>query len=376
MGKRQDTLSGLLLRGARSKGSQPYLIHASTGSVCTYQEACAAAERAAAGLEAQGAGRGARVAFVLEDDLQVVVSLLACARLGACASFLDPGLPEPRVSAGLKVFRPRLVVRSRDVRAMLRVPGTRSPGPTAPARAEDPLVSFLGEGRSAVHTQSSLLAGAEALAERFKPLGAGAEWCLWPGRAYPALLDAVCALLRGGSLVLGGASLLKTSAGPALERLRVRALDLPASMLTLLLRKTMGSGSPAFPEGVRWVRCSGGPFPEREARAFESSSGVPVVALLSAAESGPVSSTQARLGARPPGCVGRPLHGCDVRILDSRGRAKPPGRSGEVAVRSKAVMTGRVPTGGSVRLDPRRRWRRTGLQGRLDRKGDLHLPAT
>jgi long-chain acyl-CoA synthetase len=331
-----------------------------------FDEALDLAGRAAAGLTRLGTRRGDRVAFVLRDGPEVLLSLLAVSELGACAVFLDPGLSPGRRKDALRVLGPKLIIEADAAARLLRGRRPKASASKDRGRPGDPAVVFRGipvcaRSQWVVHTQGSLLAGAAALAERFASLGRGSEWCLWPAGSYFGLLDAVCALQRGGRVVLGGWS------PAAAEQLQAACLDLPLPVLSSF----SGGGARARrpPEGLRWVRCSGGPVPERAAQGLERSSGIPVVALFGGPLWGPVASTQPSLGARKSGCVGLPLHGCDLAVFDRSGRRSRPGQPGEIAVRSAGQ--------GTLLFDGRassaHAWRRTGVRGALDRDGELHL---
>jgi acyl-CoA synthetase (AMP-forming)/AMP-acid ligase II len=72
--------------------------------------------------------------------------------------------------------------------------------------------------------------------------------------------------------------------------------------------------------------------------------------------------------------VGKPLYGVELKIVDSAGKALPPGEIGEIATRSAANMAGyfNMPEATAETLDAQG-WLRTGDAGYLDDEGYLYL---
>lgn len=78
------------------------------------------------------------------------------------------------------------------------------------------------------------------------------------------------------------------------------------------------------------------------------------------------------------GSVGKPVQGCDIRILNTRDEDCAPGHAGEIVSRARYVMPGYLnrpdATAESIWTDASgRQWLRTGDIGRLDEDGFLYI---
>ena len=77
--------------------------------------------------------------------------------------------------------------------------------------------------------------------------------------------------------------------------------------------------------------------------------------------------------ARRVGSVGLPVPGCEVSIQDDAGQALPPGRDGEICVRSPGVMTGYWHGAEASATALAGGWLHTGDIGHLDEDGYLYV---
>lgn len=96
--------------------------------------------------------------------------------------------------------------------------------------------------------------------------------------------------------------------------------------------------------GVRSWISSGAALPEELERALRGH-GIPVRQLYGSSETGTLCLSDpgcAGPGDTEPGCVGRPLPGVELRLVDARGTPAQPGEAGEVQVRSPALFDGYV----------------------------------
>ncbi|MFJ7778758.1 AMP-binding protein [Streptomyces yangpuensis] len=83
----------------------------------------------------------------------------------------------------------------------------------------------------------------------------------------------------------------------------------------------------------------------------------------------------AAVGGRPEllGSVGRPVEGVEAEVREERGGAVPAGRTGEVWIRSAAMMSGYWGRPGATAEVLRDGWLRTGDLGHFDADGYLYL---
>jgi long-chain acyl-CoA synthetase len=135
----------------------------------------------------------------------------------------------------------------------------------------------------------------------------------------------------------------------------IQRKPLPAAIVASIHRERVRTliGSPVLfslladhgpqPEDLSTVQhyiSSGAPLPLDLAARWRERYGRPIHQLYGSSETGTISIEQE--GGSPPGCVGRPVRGVFVRILDSAGAPAEPGSSGEIAVKGPAMMSGYV----------------------------------
>jgi long-chain acyl-CoA synthetase len=173
-------------------------------------------------------------------------------------------------------------------------------------------------------------------------------------------------LLHGASLVLMRNF---TPAGLVDAVARRRAQVLIASPFLLSLLVDHGAG-PEYFSSVDLCISSGAPLSRELAALVKARLGMRVRQLYGSTETGTVSIERDG-GSQDEGSVGKPLNGVEVRILDNDGGELGAGETGEIAVRSGAVMPGYLD-------DPEENARRyhsgfflTGDLGRLAPDGSL-----
>ncbi|MHB8452050.1 MAG: class I adenylate-forming enzyme family protein [Mycobacteriales bacterium] len=148
-----------------------------------------------------------------------------------------------------------------------------------------------------------------------------------------------------------------------------RAALVPA-MLAMLLAQPLED---ADLSALRYVSVGAAPLaPELVAEFERRVPGAEILEGYGCTESGAVISSN-RPGARRLGTVGLPIPGYEVRVVDPADRAVPPGVAGEVVVRSPGVMAGywRAPQESADTL--RGGWLHTGDIGILDQDGYLRV---
>lgn len=116
---------------------------------------------------------------------------------------------------------------------------------------------------------------------------------------------------------------------------------------------------------------SAAPIDAASYRDIEKRYGCRIVTMYGLTEAFPIA-LKALVDEGVPGTSGRPNPDFDVRIIDERGNALPPGAVGEIACRPKrahVMSEGYVSQG--LRVDPHPQWFRTGDLGRLDADQNL-----
>lgn len=356
-------------------------------AVWTHGDVHAAAARCAGVLAGYGVGPGDRVLLALPDGAAWVVSFLACARLGAVAVTVNPGLARSEHRYMAEDCAPALVLA--EERLHSRFPGTpaltgaalleegagRAPaaaaaptGPDAPLyvqytsgttgapkgvvhRCANPAlylervglpVTSVGPGDVTLSVSKMFFAYGFGNAFVF-PLMTGSAAVYVPGRPGPAeIADLV---RRHGVSLLYGV--------PAVYATLVRETSRPD---LVGLRLAVSAGERLAPDLGE------------EARDLL---GVPLLEQLGSTEAGHgfCSNTAAR---NVPDTVGRALPGFRVRVLDRDGVPVEPGATGELQVSGPTLMRGYLNLPEETRRTlPADGWLRTGDLVSARASGDL-----
>jgi long-chain acyl-CoA synthetase len=126
------------------------------------------------------------------------------------------------------------------------------------------------------------------------------------------------------------------------------------------------------PNALRWVLSAGAPLGEEIARRAEARLGVEVRQGYGMTEA-TFSAINAPPDERCFGCVGRPVWGVELRIVDGEGRDVAPDQTGEVLVRGHNLMSHYLDdpeASAAVRVDG---FLHSGDVGRLDADGRLYI---
>ncbi|MEV7600705.1 AMP-binding protein [Kitasatospora sp. NPDC089797] len=205
--------------------------------------------------------------------------------------------------------------------------------------------------------------------------------------ARPALLSGACFLLctplsHGGgatadlALAAGGTVVLQEGFAAeevlaAVERHRVSRAYLPPHLLYRLLdHPLLATTDTGSLRRVGYTGCP--PSPRRLAEATRRLGRV-LHQTYSLTECGPVSrlSPDEHLDPRLLTTAGRPYPDTEVRVLDEEGLPLPPGRTGEICVRTPTAMAGYWRDPESTGRVLREGWLHTGDLGSLDAAGYL-----
>lgn len=89
--------------------------------------------------------------------------------------------------------------------------------------------------------------------------------------------------------------------------------------------------------------------------------------------SGGITTLSPQDAARKVACVGTPLIGVEMRVLDEKGMDVTPGEVGEVVFRGNNLMKGYYKDEAATEEAMRGGWMRTGDLGRLDEEGFLYI---
>ncbi len=378
-------LASAVLLAARNHPERPAVVTSEQN--ITWGEVNRSSESLAVHLAAHGVRPGDIVALSMHSGALWVVAATAINRLGGAIAGVSPVLTASERTTMVDTLRPRLVLADRDLAdgLPLRTPvlelsrsgldtstppvagiggdhlheGTR--GHTRPAYAICFTSGTTGAPKAAVFSESA----AEAVNRM--DLGEDPE----PGSGGDVISSTQFAHV-GFVLKLPGHALVgstihvmdrwnATEAIWLIERYRITTLGVVAPQLALILR------SPALEHAdlssLRTVIAGGAPSPEPLVREAIDRLGVSYSIRWSSTESGGVGLA-ADISGRDStaiGTIGSPRRGVQARIADADGTPTADGDTGELQIRSDAVMDGYLgdPDSSAAAFTPDR-WLRTG----------------
>ncbi len=362
-------LTATLQQAARDYAERPAFISAG-GRATSFEELEQAAQQVAAGLHERGLGEGSVVGLVLPSDVDYVAIYLGAARIGAVTAGINPLLTAAEASGCLDRLGADLVVVDPQL--------VHLAGPGAATRVEqlegggDPTTAG-GSLRSGAGVSERALAGLAAGPDDERPVcicftsgSTGEPKAAWFGNRQ---LRAVAQIDEGGDWGAGhGISstqfahvafmtklpwmlacgrtthlLERWSAGSALKliaRHRMAAVIGVAPQIALMVRHP--SSTLLDFSAVRAVVAGGGPSAPELVQSARERFGAPYSIRYSSTESGGVGLGTALDADDDEAChsVGRPRRGVQAEIRDPAGKRLDPGETGELWLKSPAVMSG------------------------------------
>ena len=331
---------------------------------CAFAKFWRRIERVTAHLQSTwGVQRGDRVAWLgFNHELQLV-TLVACARLGAVFLPLNFRLAVPELQQVMQDAQPRLLVHDShhaDTALALQAEGlkhthhdtliaTASPrGLPLPnmhrdVHSELPLLLVYTSGttgvpKGAVHTQAALLANARASAWAHGFMAGDKVLSTLPMFHVGGLcIQTLPALLAGIEVVLHPRFDPAAWLGEMATSRPTLSLLVPATMRAVFEHPRWAETSLACLRGIM-TGSSTVPVPYLESLHAR---GVPVGQVYGTTETGPVSivlrlpEAMARVGAS-----GWPQPEAQVKLIDAQGQEVGPGETGEVCLRAPNLMRG------------------------------------
>jgi acyl transferase domain-containing protein/acyl-CoA synthetase (AMP-forming)/AMP-acid ligase II len=351
---------------------------------------------------ALGVGRGATVAFCLDNSVELVEGLLATVRAAAVGVPLSPRGTHAELAALLADCDPDvLVVDRRQLARIASVVGERSPrlvvtgvGPVpegvlhfddlvADGRAPGPRDDLAldepawllytsgtsGTPRAAVASQRSALWSPVAC---YVPrLGFSADdRLLWPLPLAHTYAHSLCVL---GTTVAGGSARITAAREPAaLVRLIEEFAPTVLGGVPLTYQQLLDAGLGEVPS-LRVCVTAGAPSDPELRERVEERFGAPLLDGYGSTETCGKITMESPAGPRVRGSSGAVLPGMEVRLVDPGTGAQVVGGEGEIWVRGPGVMLGYrdgagAGTGAGADGDG---WYRTGDLGRWGEHGYL-----
>jgi acyl-CoA synthetase (AMP-forming)/AMP-acid ligase II len=385
-------LREVLGEAARRFGETPAYV-ASGGWPVTYAALDRASDEVAVGLARRGVGTGDVVALVLPACPEYFVAYLAAAKVGAVTAGVNPRLSAPEREGVLTVAGPKLVLATADLApaswpveevapapsadAMLH--SLRTPGDAPPALPDDPerpvAIIFTsgttGAPKGALFCNRQLSAiVAIDVGDRW---GGGASQLAGTALAHLGPMTKLPGNLRQGATAYLTARWRAEDALRMTSELKMTSIGGIPTQVALMLRV------PDFDRydlsSLRAIVIGGGPATPSLVREARQRFGVPVSSRYSCTEAAIGIGTG--LGDPPEDAeesVGKPLAGVELFLLDDDDRPVRAGETGQVCLKSPAVMSGyyRDPAATAAAFTAQGAVR-TGDLGWLDDRGRLHL---
>ncbi len=316
------------------------------------------AARVAAGLAARGIGAGDRVALLLDNRPEFVVTLFACLHLGAIAVPLGTRLQGPEIAYILDHCGARLVVHE-DALADRLAPGREAvalsdfaalepdlgaPPPAAPAEEDTAVILYTsgttGRPKGAMLSHLNIVHSLMHF-EHCMGIGPGDRLLLAvPASHVTGLIALILAAVQARAclIMLNGFRARDFLELAAAERM-THSLMVPAMYNLCLLDPDFA----AFDLSAWRVGGYGGaPMPEATiARLAET---LPALGLMNAygatETTSPATMLPAHLTSDHLDSVGLVLPCADIVVVDADGIAVPPGHSGELLIGGPMVVRG------------------------------------
>ncbi|MGW4596890.1 non-ribosomal peptide synthase/polyketide synthase [Streptomyces sp. NPDC004457] len=357
------------------------------GTLLTFAEAEARANRLAHRLIARGAGPGDLVALLLPRSADMVLAQLAVTKAGAAFLPVDPAYPEERIALMLRDAAPALTLDAKEVADLLAAPPDDVPGHrpgdadrTRPLDLDDPAYVIYTSGstgtpKGVVVTHRGLAAFCAAEAAHYE-VSAGDRVLAFATPSFDASVLELCMSLPHGArlVVPPPGPLLGAQLADVLRAGRVTHTLLPPAALATLPDGTPGT-LPDLKTLTVGADACGAELVARWAphHRMVNSYG-PTEATVVATWSAPLEAD----GTAPP--IGRPLPATRAYVLDARMRPVPDGVTGELWLSGPALARGYLGrpglTADRFRADPfgppGTRMYRTGDLVRRDSAGELH----
>lgn len=347
------------------------------------------------GLTARRLSRSDRVVLMLGNTPEFVASYFGILRAGLVAVPINTGYTAVEVASVLRSAGARLLIADHDSVAVaqqaahetgtdLIVTGTdgwrhltvgSTPPPQEPTDSESLAVLMYTSGtsgrpRAAMLTHRALIANLQQLGRLDSP---------------PALTDDDVALLvlpmfhiyalnalLGMVAFRGATAVLSDRFDPAetLELIEMFDVTAVAGAPPMYLAWSDVPAARQALGGVRVLLSGAAPLPTSVFQQF-ASMGLTVWESYGMTETSPAITSSLVTGVAKPGCVGAPVPGMEVRLLDADGNDVDEGDPGEVVVRGPNLFSGYWPDGdGGPDADG---WWQTGDVAVQDEAGDYYL---
>lgn len=364
--------------------------------------------RVANGLAALGLAAGDRAVLLMENGLEMTLTLFGILRQGCVAVPLNVSVNDAAIGAMVEDARARAIFASGDHCA--RIEALRAVNPIVAAarriavgaslpgwtrfddwhRAQSAQLATLvrpeqecnviyssgttGIPKGIVHTQRCRASWAADLAQVLRYRSDCVTLCslgLYSNITWVAML---CTVYVGGTMVVMS-SFRPAAALDLIERERItHGTVVPLQIERLLAEPSLEGRDLA---SLDTFMCCGSPLPVEAKRAFPKHFGCRLIELYGLTE-GVCTVLAPEDFERKTASVGKPFLGTDLKIIGDDDREVSDGATGEIVGRGPLLMSGYLDrddanADATWTDDCGRRWLRTGDLGRLDPDGFLYV---
>jgi carnitine-CoA ligase len=400
-------LGTLLARRASEQGDHPFLVMAG-GLRLTYAEFNERVNRVAHGLDAAGVGPGDRVAIMLDNSLEFLLTSYALKKLAAVEVAINTGFRGAGLVHTVNLTGARLMVTEdafvealsdvvddlehlASIALVGDVVGARRALPSLAVDAFDGLVAdradeprrevrdtdlatvlftsgTTGPSKGCMLSHRYGLRTGEMIATRLGMRASDCLYCPFPLYHVDAAFLTVAPAIILGSRAAIGARFSASRFWDEVRELDATIFDFMGATLTILWKADGRPDDADNPVRLAW----GVPMPTWRGE-FERRFDLKLVHGYGLTD-GAMPCWEDPDGDEPAGSCGRPSHPHEVRILDEHDDAVAPGEVGEIAIRSleaDVVMKGYWGMPEATLETFRNLWLHTGDLGRMDDDGHL-----
>lgn len=343
-----ETFAELLAICAREQPDHPAIEDGER--VVTYAGLDALTNTVAANLQAAGLGQGDRVAVLLPDSADHIITLCALSRIGAIIFSLSPSASKSEIAGSLEITRVSMAIADPDV----ALPGgigrlfidDISGKPTAPfdppkLTADDPLMlvqtsATTGAAKFFLRSHGQSVEWARRYAE-CQELTATDRIVSLVGLSFHAGRSMAFTSLYGRStLVIVPVRHVDDLVADVNAR-RISYLKLTPSHLGALVSFAR-DGQPLFPD-LRLLSVTSAPITNKERQLARERLTSNIVELFGTNETGPLLlATPADQDAYPD-AIGRAVEDVAVAVVDEDARPLPPGETGSLRFKGPGFIS-------------------------------------
>jgi len=400
------SLNGMLAAVAGQYGDKTAIV--SGGRRVSYAHLEEASNRIANALIKMGVSRGDRVALLLANSAEFAITFFGIAKIGAIAVPLDTKFKNAEITSLFNDFQPRvLVTESPTLDSLVPIlPGFQSIKHVIDLSTEphSQFLTYKGLLKSSPADRIKIEPAPENVAliiytsgPAFSPRGImlthgsiateamisgdGFEqtnkdivplFALPMHHAAGLIIVLLTSFIKCSTVVmLPGVSI--SSLLETIEKERCTLLIGVPFIFTMMINFAEQEGIHYDLSSLRLCAAGGSALPVNVSRQFKKLYGMHIAQFWGLTEATAHITTQPVDGSGVLGSVGKPLRGCEVKIVDSNNRELPPDQSGEVVASKAPLMKGYYNNPEATADVLKGNWLYTGDIGRIDKEGNLYI---